>query len=94
MLGEYLNQQVTYAPLASLDNRGQPIYGESTVVPCRRRNTFREILTADMQRIRAEHLYYLGQKVQIGDSLDGKRVQLVTEWVTLGGEVIGYKAVV
>jgi hypothetical protein len=94
MLQAYLNQTALYKPLLDVDNRGQPVYGDETVVPCRRQTKTQEIITPDKQTIKVEHVYYLAQSAKEGDSLDGRRVQYVAEMVGLGGTVIGYKAVV
>jgi|GEM_PF-1311988 len=93
MFDTYLNQTAFYAPLVGSDNRGQPVYGDEVSVSCRRQAQTQEIIMPDKRTVRAEYVYYLSQVVKEGDSLDGRRVQLVSEMRGLGGTVLGYKAV-
>ena len=101
MLDSYLNQEVEYTQAArnpdgtvQMSNRGEVVYLAPVVIPCRKQRREREILTADAQIIKTDYVFYTEQQVQTDDLLDGRRVQNVSEWVDLGGDIVGYKAVV
>lgn len=94
MLGRYLNQAAEYKPQTGTDTRGQPIYGPATTIACRKQMETQMLKTDEGKTIKAEWVYYLTHPVSVGDSLDGREVQLVNTWTMLGGGVAGYKAVV
>jgi len=93
MLSAYLNQMAVYAPLTGLNNRGQPSYGPSLSIPCRKRAQTQEVITPDKRTVKCEYTYCLSQAVREGDLLDGRRVQMVKAWTMMDGQIIGYQAV-
>lgn len=94
MLGDYLNQTVVYHCKTGTDDRGQPIYAEPIMLPCRHQPKIQNVVTTTGQIVQTQHVYYLADYVAEGDMLDNKIVMAVSDWVDLGGEIIGHKAVV
>lgn len=78
----------------TINNRGEPEYGPPVTISCRRQIQTQEIISPDKQIIKAEYVYYVKDAVVPGDKLDGHLVQMVEEWTMLGGQTMGYKAVV
>ena len=92
MLAAYCNQTATHQALTGSNNRDEPVYGPEHPIQCRKRRKTQEILTADRRRVTTEVLYHLTAPVAEGDLLDGRRVQWVSEWVTLEGATVGWRA--
>lgn len=92
MLAAYCNQTATHQALTGSNNRDEPVYGPEHPIQCRKRRKTQEILTADRRRVTTEVLYHLNAPVTEGDLLDDRRVQWVSEWVTLEGDTIGWRA--
>ena len=94
MLSSYLNQSAEYQQKTGTDDRGQPIYAAPVSINCRKQEKIQNILTATGQAVQTQHSYYLTTPVKEDDQLEGRRVMAVSVWRGLGGEVLGYKAVV
>ena len=94
MLTQYLTAKAQHEPMTNMNNRGEPVYGPPTTIPCRRQLKTQEIITPDKQVIKVERVYYVKDAVVPGDKLDGHLVQMVEEWELLGGRIMAYKAVV
>ena len=98
MLSTYLNQTAAYrAALRDeegmvMDDYGQAQHGEAVSRPCRKQAKAREILKPDGQVVKTSMVYYLETEIFEGDLLDGLRIEQVSEWVTLGGTPMGWKA--
>lgn len=92
MLGDYCNQQAQYQAMAGTNNRDEPIYADAVSIPCRKRHKAQELIQPDGRKIRLTIMYHLTQAVHEGDLLDGMRVQLVTDWVDVDGNTVGWRA--
>ena len=92
MLGDYLNQKALHETCTGADDRGQPTYAAAVSIACRRVKKSQNVLTSTGQLITVQHVYYVKTPVAEGDTLDGKVVMAVPEWTGLGGEILGYKA--
>jgi hypothetical protein len=93
LLKNYLNQHAAYKAKTGTNDRGQPVYGGAVTISCRKRKKVQYILTATGQTVKTQHVYYLNAAVSEGDMLDGMAVTAVSDWTCLGGETLGYKAV-
>lgn len=100
MLDSYLRQQATLQRALRTENgdtrtdeRGKTLYASALSIPCRIRETTQEVLTTDKRVVKTSYVYYAQTQIREGDRLDGRRVELVSRWVGLGGGTAGYKAV-
>ena len=93
MLNSYLNQTAVYRSKTGTSDRGQPIYGEPMNIPCRKQDKAQNVLMSTAQTVRTQHIYYCKNTVNEGDMLDDKIVTAVSVWRGLGGEILGFKAV-
>ena len=100
-MNDYLNQKAVFMPAlrdneggATMDCRGNILYGAEADIPVRRENAMKDILTRDKQVLRITDTFYADTELRAGDMLDGKRVLYAEDWVGLDGEIIGYMAVV
>ena len=94
VVSTYLNQTAEYAPQIGTDDRGAPLYGEAQQVACRRRCKARRTITSEGETLSEVTEYLLTQRVNTGDTLDGRQVLTVDDWAGFYGNIIGYKAVV
>ncbi|MDR0884717.1 MAG: hypothetical protein LBN05_08990 [Oscillospiraceae bacterium] len=94
MLADYLNQTAQHAAQTGFDDRGQTTYAPAVAVACRRQKKALTGYTENAQTRTQRTVYYLTDAVREGDTLDGCKVLGVDTWAGLGGQEIGYKAVV
>jgi len=93
MLNAYLNQTVEHKARTGTDDRGQPIYADAEIIPCRYQAKAQNVLSTTGQLIKAQHIYFTKHKVAEGDMLGDGLVVAVSVWGVLNGNAIGYKAV-
>ena len=101
MLKSYLNETALYSrAIRDADGHilpnsyGETHYEEPQLIRCRRQPRARELLQADRRIVQTSYEYYSTTPMQVGDLLDGRRIEEVTKWVSLGGAVLCLKAVV
>lgn len=77
-----------------MNKYGEPSYGPSRTLRCRRERSTKDVLTTNGAVLRSETIYYTdeGQRIRTGDKLDGSVVIAVSEYTNEHGKVEGYES--
>lgn len=93
MLKDYLNQSCGLEKKTGDDQRGQPVYAAAITIACRLVGKYQLIRKPNGETVPVHHICYTTETVAAGDKINGSFVHAVDVWTDLGGEPIGYKAV-
>ena len=94
MLGNYLNMTAVQEKFIKISDRGEPEYGSKIEISCRRYGMQRIIKRKDGEEVMSKYVYYINERVNINDLIDGMVVLEAGGWQGLNGKTLGYKAVV
>lgn len=77
-----------------MNKYGEPSYGPSRTLRCRRERSTKDVLTTNGAVLRSETIYYTdeAQRIRTGDKLDGSVVIAVSEYTNEHGKVEGYES--
>lgn len=94
MLSAYLNQKANLQRFTGNDDWGNPTYSYAEIINCREQTKTAYTLSQQDENKNRYTIYYTDTPVRAGDKLNGDIVKSVDVWVLIGGNPLGYKAVI
>ena len=94
MLGNYLNNTAVFEKFLKISDRGEAEYSPKAEISCRKYGMQRIIRRKDGEEVMSKYAYYINERVNINDLIDGMVVLEAGGWQGLNGKTLGYKAVV
>ena len=77
--------------LTGTNQYDEPEYSGVVQIRCRKQLHAQEVILPDKRQVKLEWRYHILRRVKVGDLLDGRRVEVVQEWVDLNGSAIGWR---
>lgn len=94
MLSAYLNQKASLQRFTGNDDWGNPTYSYAEQINCREQTKTAYTLSQQDENKNRYTIYYTDTVLKAGDKLNGDIVKSVDVWALIGGNPLGFKAVI